>query len=83
MRQTTTARVRYDEVKAPSFMHHEAGIHGNPSIPLPALPIAVRAFCHGPQKTRHWRSPVPQSEQKNFLSMNYLTLLDQFLNDAG
>jgi Transposase DDE domain group 1 len=39
---------------------------GTPSIPLPAAPIAVRAFCHGRPKTRQWRSPVPQSEEKLF-----------------
>jgi hypothetical protein len=49
----------------------------------PAAPIAVRAFCHGRPKTRQWRSPVPQSEENFFLSVNYLTLLDRFLNAAA
>jgi hypothetical protein len=39
---------------------------GNPSIPLPAAPIAVRAFCNGGPKTRQWSSLVPQSEEKLF-----------------
>jgi ribosomal peptide maturation radical SAM protein 1 len=39
---------------------------GNPSIPLPAAPVAGRSFCHGRSKTRQWRSPVPQSEEKLF-----------------
>ena len=50
---------------------------------VPATPIAVRAFCHGRPKTRQWRSPVPQSEENVFLSVNYLTLLNRFLNDAA
>jgi hypothetical protein len=41
-----------------------------------------RASCHGRPKPRPWRSPVPQSEENSFLSVNYLTLLDRFLNDA-
>src|SRR5262249_17359526 len=58
------------------LMRDEAGIH---RIPLPAAPIAVSAFCHGRPKPRQWRSPVPQSEEKLFPSVNYLTLLDRFL----
>jgi hypothetical protein len=37
----------------------------------------------GGLKTRGWRSPVPQSEKKLFLSVNYLTPVDRFLNDAA
>ena len=51
-------------------------------IPLPAAPIAVRALPMD-AKTRQWRSPVPQSEKNFFLNVNYLTLLDRFLNDAA
>jgi hypothetical protein len=54
-----------------------------PSIPLHAAPIAVRAFAMGRPKTKQWRSPVPQSEGNFLLSVNYLTLLNRFLNDAA
>ena len=37
----------------------------------------------GDLKTRRWRSPVPQSEKKLFLSVNYLTPVDRYLNDAA
>jgi len=37
----------------------------------------------GDLKTRRWRSPVPQSEKKLFLSVNYLTSVDRYLNDAA
>jgi hypothetical protein len=37
----------------------------------------------GRLKTKQWRSPVPQSEENFFLSVNYLTLLNRFLNDAA
>ena len=56
---------------------------GNPSIPLPAAPMAVRAFAMGRPKTKQWRSPAPQSEENFFLSVNYLTLLNRFLKDAA
>jgi nitroreductase len=52
---------------------------GNPAIPLPAAPIAVRAR----PKTRQWRS-LSRNPRKSFsLSVNYLTLLNRFLNDAA
>jgi hypothetical protein len=35
------------------------------------------------QKPEQSRSPVPQSEKNFLLSVNYLTLLDPFLNDAA
>jgi hypothetical protein len=37
----------------------------------------------GDLKTRGWRSPAPQSEKKLFLSVNYLTPVDRYLNDAA
>jgi hypothetical protein len=40
-------RARHDEGEATSFMRDEAG---NPSLPLPAAPIAVRAFAMERQK---------------------------------
>jgi hypothetical protein len=52
-------------------------------IPLRAALIAVRAFCHGRPKTRQWRSPVPQSDENLFLSVNTPTLFDRFRNDAA
>jgi len=49
---------------------------GNPLIVLPAVPIAVRAFCRGGPKTRH-RARLSRNPRKNLLlSVNYLTLLD-------
>ena len=56
---------------------------GNPSIPLPAAPIAVRAFCHGRLKTRQWSSLSRDLRKNFFLSVNYLTLLNRFPNDAA
>jgi hypothetical protein len=56
---------------------------GNPSIPLPAAPIAVRGFCHGRLKTRHGARLFRNPRKKFFLSVNYVTLLDRFLNDAA
>lgn len=38
----------------------------NPSIPPPAAPIAVRAFCHGRPKTRQWRSLSRNPRKKLF-----------------
>jgi hypothetical protein len=35
------------------------------------------------QKPEQSRWPVPQSEKNFLLSVNYLTLLDRFLNDAA
>jgi hypothetical protein len=35
------------------------------------------------QKLEQSRSPVPQSEKNFLLNVNYLTLLDRFLNDAA
>ena len=59
---------------------------GNPSIPLPTTPIAVRAFCFlpmDPQKPDNG-ARLSRNPRKNFfLSVNYLTLLDRFLNDAA
>jgi hypothetical protein len=55
---------------------------GNLSIPLPAAPIAVRAFCYG-RPTRQWRSAVLQSEENILVSVNYLTLLNRFPNHAA
>jgi hypothetical protein len=49
----------------------------------PGAPVAGYGFCHGRPKTRQWDSPVQQSEEKLFLSVNYLTLLDRFLNNAA
>jgi len=37
----------------------------------------------GGLKTRGWRSLVPQSEKKLFLSVNYITPVDRLLNDAA
>jgi hypothetical protein len=37
----------------------------------------------GRPKTKQWRSPLPQSEENFFLSVNHLTLLNRFLNDAA
>jgi hypothetical protein len=54
----------------------------NPSIPLPAVPIAVRVFCNGGPKTRQCALVCPA--RKNFFaSVNYLTLLDQFLYEPA
>jgi hypothetical protein len=35
------------------------------------------------KKPEQSRSPAPQSEKNFLLSVNYLTLLDRFLNDAA
>jgi hypothetical protein len=60
---------------------------GNPSLRLPRAPVAAGAFAMGAHKTRRSRSPVPRfrgmSADEIFSSVNYLTLPDRFLNDAG
>jgi hypothetical protein len=49
---------------------------GNPSIPLPAAPIAGYGFLlWTPQKPDNG-ARLSQSEEKLFLSVNYLTLID-------
>jgi hypothetical protein len=72
--------MRRDEGKAISFMRHRGG---NPSIPLPAAPIEVRAFCHGRAKNQTMTLACPAIRGKTFPKVNYLTLLDRFLNDAA
>jgi hypothetical protein len=61
MRQTTTAGVRHDEGKVTSFYARRGG---NPSIPCPRHPSRLGLFAMERPKTRQWRSPVPQSEEK-------------------
>ena len=66
------AGIEYDKQRRQGCAMTKAKHHvyvprgGNPSIPLPAAPIAVRSFCHGRPTTRQWRLPVPQSEEKLF-----------------
>src|SRR6516225_9705318 len=61
-------------------MRREAGIH---RFRCPRHQSRLGLFAMEAQRPRQWRLPVPQSEQKFFLSVKDLTLLDQFLNDAG
>jgi hypothetical protein len=53
----------------------------NPSIPLPAALIVVRAIAMDAQKPDHDAHLSRKSEENFFLSVNYLTLLDRFLKD--
>jgi hypothetical protein len=70
-------RVRHDEGKATSFMRDEAG-------PLPAEPIAVRAFFAMDAQKPDNGARLSCNPRKNvLLSVNYLTLLNRFLNDAA
>jgi hypothetical protein len=49
-----------------------------------AAPVAVRAFCHGRPKNQTMARACPAIRGKPFfLSVNYLTLLNRFLNDAA
>ena len=73
------AGARHDEGKA-TVMRDEAGTH---RFRCPRHPSRLGLFANGRPKTRQWRSPVPQSEKNFFLSVNYLTFLDRFLNDAA
>ena len=79
MRQTSTAGVRLDEGKAPSFMRHEAGTH---RFRCPRHPSQLGHFAMGAQKPHNGAS-LSHNLRKNFLlSVNYLTLPTDFLNDA-
>jgi hypothetical protein len=80
MRQTTTAGVRHHEGKATSFKRDEAGTH---RFRCPAAPIAVRAFRHGRAKPDNGARLSGNPRKNFFLSVNYLTLLHRFLNDAA
>jgi hypothetical protein len=80
MRQTTTAGVRHDEGKAPSFMRHESGID---RFRCPRHPSRLGLFAMDAQKPDNGARPSRNPSKKFFLSVNYLTLLDQFLNDAA
>ena len=55
------------------------------SRPRRTSPVAM-ILCVGTRirlQGRAWRSTVPQPEKKFFLSVNYLTFLDRFLNNAA
>jgi hypothetical protein len=80
MRQTTTAEVRHDEGKAPRFMPHEAETH---RFRCPRHPSRLGLFAMDAQKPDNG-ARLSRNPRKNFfLSMNYLTLLDRFRNDAA
>jgi hypothetical protein len=80
MRQTTTAGVRHNEDKAPRFMRHEAGTH---RFRCPRHPSRLGLFAMDAQKPDNG-ARLSRNPRKNFfLSVNYLTLLDRFLNDAA
>jgi hypothetical protein len=80
MRQTTTAEVRHDEGKATSFMRHEAETHRFRCLRHPSR---LGLFAMEAQN-QTVALACPAIRGKNFfLSVNYLTLLDQFLNDAA
>jgi hypothetical protein len=80
MRRTTTAGVRHDEDKAPRFMRHEAGTH---RFLCPRHPWRLGLFPMDAQKTDNG-TRLSRNPWKNFfLSVNYLALLDRFLNDAA
>jgi hypothetical protein len=51
-----------------------------PEIPLPAAPVAVRAFAMDAQKPNDALA-CPTIRGKLLLSVNYLTPLNRFLND--
>jgi hypothetical protein len=79
MRQTTTAEVRHDEGKATSFMRHEAGTQRFRCLRHPSR---LGLFAMEAQKPDNG-ARLSRNPRKNFfLSVNYLTLLDRFLNDA-
>jgi hypothetical protein len=80
MRQTTTAGVRHDEGKAPSFMRHEAGTH---RFRCPQHPSRLGLFAMDAQKPDNGARLSRDPRKSFFLSVNYLTLLDRFLNDAA
>src|SRR6516225_11323133 len=73
-------RVRHDEGKATSFMRDEAGTH---RFRRPRHPSRLELFGHGRPKTRHGVRLSRNPRKNFFLSVNYLTLLDRFLNDAA
>jgi len=84
MRQTTTAEVRHNEGSAMSSIAASRATH---RFGCPRRPSRPELFAMVAHKTRRWRSPVPESEEcradELFPSVNYLTLPDRFLNDAG
>jgi hypothetical protein len=80
MRQTTTAGVRHNERKASRFMRYEAGTH---QFRCPRHPSRLGLFATDAQKPDNG-ARLSRNPRKNFfLSVNYLTLFDRFLNDAG
>jgi hypothetical protein len=49
----------------------------------PVAPIAFRAFAMDAQKPDNGARPSHNPRKNLFLSVNYLTLLDRFLNDPA
>ena len=60
-----------------------AGRGGNSSISAARGNSSQLGLLPWTPENTQWRSPVPQSEEKLFLNVNYLTLLDRFLNDGA
>ena len=80
MPQTTTAGARHDESKATSFMREEAGTH---RFRCPRHPSRLGLFAMDAQKPDNG-ARLSRNPRKNFfLSVDYLTLLNRFLNDAA
>jgi hypothetical protein len=80
MRQTTTAGVRRDEGKATSLVRDEAGTR---RFRCPRYPSRLGLFAMDAQKPDNG-ARLSRNPRKNFfLSLNYLTLLNRFLNDAA
>jgi len=61
-------------------MRHEAGIY---RFRCPRHPSRFGLFAMKTQKPDNGARPSRNPSKNFFLSVNYLTLLDQFLNDAA
>jgi hypothetical protein len=73
-------RVRHDEGKATSFMRDEAGTH---RFRRPRHPSRLGLFAMNAQKPDNGARLSRNPRKDFFLSVNYLTLLNRFLNYAA
>jgi hypothetical protein len=80
MRQTTTTEVRHEEDKATSSMRPEAETHRFHCLRHPSR---LGLFVMEAKKPDNRARLSPNPRKNFFLSVNCLTLLDRFLNDAA
>jgi hypothetical protein len=78
MRETTTAEARHDEGKTISLMRDEAGTY---RFRCPRHPSRLGLFAMDAQKPDNGARLSRNPGKNFFLSVNYLTLLNRFLND--